>query len=355
MVYREFKDETKISSLGLGTLHLPTELRNSDRIDVHACVELIKQALDSGINYFDTGYYYMHGYAEEILGNILTSLDTYRLNYYLATKMPINEEIEINNIDTIFNVQLKRLKTLYIDFYLLHNVCNMNIDLCIKHKDKILGYLLQQKELGRIKYIGFSTHAKLSLINKFLDEYGNHIDFCYLQVNPIDWEGQDANIKLDYLSKRNIPVFIMEPLKGGYLVKDKHLAFTFLNRLMERYPIISVLSGMSSMDQVIDNIECFNNPITGSIDDDIKHLIENWPTYRFCTDCNYCKERCILNIDIPELMEMHKRIFHNKENINISHKILCTQCGRCNTACPQNIPISNRILELIKKFNINPS
>lgn len=217
MLYKEFQD-LKLSSLGLGTMRLPNKGVDGDTpIDEEETAKMVEYAIKNGINYFDTAWGYHNGESEIVIGKILKNYP--RESFYLATKFPGYDVSNMDKVEEIFERQLQKCQVDYFDFYLFHNVYEKNVDPYLDPKYGILEYLLKQKEKGRIKHLGFSCHGNLDVLKKFLKAYGEYMEFCQIQLNYLDYEFQDAKAKVELLNEYNIPIWIMEPLRGGRLAK----------------------------------------------------------------------------------------------------------------------------------------
>ena len=217
MLYKEFKG-LKLSTLGLGTMRLPNKGLNGDTpIDEEETAKMVEYAINKGINYFDTAWGYHNGESELVIGKILQKYP--RESFYLATKFPGYDLANMDKVEEIFEKQLQKTGMDYFDFYLIHNVYEKNVDPYLDPQYGILEYLLKQKEKGRIKHLGFSIHGSLEVMKKFLEGYGEHMEFCQVQLNYLDYEFQQAKEKVDLLNKLDIPIWVMEPLRGGKLAK----------------------------------------------------------------------------------------------------------------------------------------
>ena len=183
MIYREFKD-LSLSNLGLGMMRLP--VKEDGTVDEIKTEEMIKYSMENGINYYDTAWGYHNGESELIVGKILSKYP--RENYYLASKFPGYDLSNMGKVVEIFNKQLEKCNTPYFDFYLIHNVCEANIDEYLNEKNGILPYLLKQKEEGKIKHFGFSVHGSLDTMNGFLEMYGPYMEFAQIQLNYLDYK-----------------------------------------------------------------------------------------------------------------------------------------------------------------------
>ena len=269
MIYRDFQG-LSLSALGFGTMRLPVVNGEYKAIDEKAAAEMIDYAMRHGVNYYDTAWGYHDGESERAVGKILKSYP--RESFYLATKFPGYDLSNMNKVEEIFEAQLKKCGVEYFDFYLFHNLCEMNIDAYLDdEKYGIYTYLKKQKAAGRIRHLGFSAHGSRAVIRRFLEAYGKDMEFCQLQINYLDWTFQSAKEKMDLLAEWNIPIWVMEPLRGGKLAdlsaedtaRLKALrpnegipawAFRFLQTLPS---VKMILSGMSDLGQVKDNVRTF--------------------------------------------------------------------------------------------------
>ena len=214
MIYKEFQD-LKLSALGMGTMRLPLIDGKDENIDEAAAAKMVEYAMNHGINYYDTAWGYHAGNSELVMGKILS--DYPRDKFYLATKFPGYDLANMTKVEEIFEKQLEKCRVSYIDFYLFHNVCEMNINEYLDEKYGIFEYLMKQKENGRIRHLGFSAHGDYDIMKRFLEAYGEHMEFCQIQLNYVDWTFQDAKTKIELLNKYHIPVWVMEPVRGGML------------------------------------------------------------------------------------------------------------------------------------------
>lgn len=368
MIYKDFKG-LKLSALGLGCMRFPTLNDEAKTIDEAQVFNMFDYAIENGINYFDTAYGYHNGMSEIVVGKALSRYE--RSKFYLATKFPGYALDNFNKVEEIFEEQLKKCGVEYFDFYLFHNVNEKNIDKYLDEEIGVLRYLLKQKENGRIKYLGFSSHAEYPTLKRFLDSYGKYMEFCQLQINYIDWTFQRAKEKVDLLNEYNIPVWVMEPLRGGRLAKldDKteellkslrpdHKTPAWGFRFLQSIPSIKmILSGMSNMDQLDDNINTFktedklNEKELNTLFDIAKKLSCGIP----CTTCRYCTEYCPKKLDIPNLIYyyndakfMGKVSWRANALADECKPKNCVKCKRCEGVCPQGIQISEVLAELNK-------
>ena len=282
MLYNNFK-ECKISRLGFGLMRLPV---NSDgTINKKETEKMIDYAIAHGVNYFDTAWPYHGGMSEIICSQILNKYP--RDSYFLATKFPGHQIISNMNVQEIFEEQLKKCNTTYFDFYLLHNVYEGSIDRYLDKELNIIPYLIEQKKKGRIKHLGFSSHGDLDIIKRIIDLYPNDLEFCQLQINYVDWTLQKAKEKYDYITSLGLGVWVMETVRGGKLAtldsefrdklkarrKDESIPSWALRFILKLENVKVMLSGMSSYEQMIDNIKTMENdkPLT---DEEFIFLIE---------------------------------------------------------------------------------
>lgn len=373
MIYNEFKG-LKISALGMGTMRLPTKKDYND-IDEEATYEMVKYAIDHGINYFDTAWGYHGGNSEIAMGNVLSKFP--RESYYLATKFPGYDVSNMDKVEQIFEKQLKRLKVDYFDFYLFHNVCEKNINEYLDPQYKIYEYLLEQKRLGRIRHLGFSTHGSFETMQRFLDAYGKDMEFCQLQINYLDWKFQSAKEKVEMVAKLGIPVFVMEPVRGGKLAtlpeeyskilaeanKDysaPEWAFRFVQNIPE---VVLTLSGMSNFQQLKENIDTFEErkPLTEREENALMRVTDAMieKTSLPCTSCRYCTDHCPMELDIPKIIELYNE--HTMTGGGFIAPMVigtlpeskrpaaCIGCQSCEAVCPQQIKISAMMRDFASK------
>lgn len=370
MIYRDFQD-LKLSGLGLGMMRLPVVEGNETVIDEEAAAEVIDYAYKNGINYFDTAWGYHGGNSELIAGKYLSRYP--RESYYLASKFPGYDVSNMDKVEEIFEKQLEKCRTPYFDFYLFHNVYEGNIEEYLNPEFGIMEYLLKQKKAGRIRHLGFSAHGSMEVIRRFLDAYGEHMEFCQLQLNYLDWHFQNAKEKAELVQGEGIPVWVMEPLRGGRLAKASEdmaeelrklrpeetvpaWAFRFLQTIPG---VTMVLSGMSNMEQLKANIETWqeDKPLTEAELDTLVRLADEEVKKGGvpCTACHYCTSHCPQELPIPELLALyneHKftgggflapmRIRNMPEEKRPSN---CVGCRSCEQVCPQQIEISGIMSE----------
>lgn len=354
MIYKNF-GELKLSALGLGCMRLPTVDGQDSVIDEAKAAEMVQLALDSGINYFDTAWMYHGGNSETVMGRILRKHP--RESYYLATKFPGFKADEVKDPALIFEKQLEKCQTEYFDFYLFHNVCERNIDLFTDENIGIHQYLMEQKRLGRIRHLGFSTHGSLTTIKRFLDTYGDTLEFCQIQLNWLDWKQQNAKAKVELLNSREIPVWVMEPVRGGRLVNLPEEDLAVLNDLRPGVSapewafrflqsvegVTMILSGMSNEQQLRENITTFSGekPLNQQEFDVLMDLADNMIARNNvpCTGCSYCVKECPMRINIPEVLKLYNERETTAEKPGDPGPSDCIACGMCRNMCPQGINI----------------
>lgn len=364
MIYKEFKD-LRLSVLGMGTMRLPVKDGNYGQIDEDETAKIIEFAMKNGINYYDTAWGYHNGNSETVIGSILKNYP--RESFYLATKFPGYDLSNMDKAEQIFETQLRKCQVDYFDFYLFHNVCEMNIDAYLDERYGVFEYLIKQKRNGKIRHLGFSAHGSYDTVKRFLDAYGSEIEFCQLQINYLDWTLQDAKKRYDLLSSYGIDVWVMEPLRGGKLASlgEKHektlralrpdescaaWGFRFLQSLPQ---VKMILSGMSSIEQLEQNIKTFSEekPLN---DNEIKALFDIAETMKSnlipCTNCHYCEKYCTKKLNIPKLISIYNsHAFTGAKIIPVSalknvspekRPDKCIACKKCEKVCPQQIKIS---------------
>ena len=276
MIFNNYQD-IRLSALGFGAMRLPVIDGDDSRIDETAALRMVDTAMENGINYYDTAWGYHGENSELVMGKALARYP--RESFYLATKFPGYDPANWSKVEEIFEAQLKKLNTTYFDFYLFHNVCEMNIDAYLDdERYHIYSYLMEQKRNGRIKHLGFSCHGSIPVLRRFLDAYGKdmefcqlQLEFCQLQLNYLDWTFQRGKEKVDLLNEMHIPVWVVEPLRGGKLASlppqyeaelkalrpDEAIA-AWAFRFLQSIPSVTmILSGMSNQEQLEKNLATF--------------------------------------------------------------------------------------------------
>ena len=374
MIYNEFKGK-QLSALGMGCMRLPTKGENKE-IDMDSSRKLIAYAMERGINYYDTAWGYHGGNSELAMGEILSEYP--RDSFYLASKFPGYDLNNMGKVEEIFEKQLEKCRIEYFDFYMFHNVCELNIDEYLNEKNRIFEYLCKQKKNGRIKHLGFSAHGSLATLERFLKAYGNEIEFCQLQINWLDWNFQNAKAKVEMMNEWNIPVWVMEPVRGGRLCKldEKYEARLtdvapgrslpeWAFRFIQSIPEVKVtLSGMSNFEQLKENIDTYetNTPLSKEEFDLLLSIAREMTSVGTlpCTSCRYCTDHCPQEINIPWLIELYnEQIYSNGGFIApMALRALpedkrpsgCIGCRSCEAVCPQNIKISEMMTDFSSRL-----
>lgn len=379
MIYRDFQGE-KLSMLGFGAMRLPTVDGNEADIDEPLAQKMVDDAIANGINYFDTAWGYHNGNSELFIGKALEKHD--RDSFFLASKFPGYDLSSFDRHEEIFEKQLKKCRVSYFDFYLFHNVCELNIDAYLDNDTyHTYDYLMEQKQNGRIRHLGFSAHGTLETMKRFLEAYGKDMEFCQIQLNYLDWEFQNAKAKVELLKEYHIPIWVMEPLRGGKLARlpeeqaDKlrtlrpqdgipSWAFRFLQTIPE---VTVILSGMSDETQLADNLHTFETeqPLSENELHVLFQIAEEMTgkTSVPCTACRYCTSHCPQKLDIPYLLELYNEHTFTKDFAFIAPMAIqalkpekqpsaCIGCKSCEAVCPQQIKISEVLSEFNHKMNL---
>ncbi len=374
MKYRRFgKLDWNVSALGFGAMRLPT-IGTDRTIDEAEAIRMMRYAIDNGVNYLDTGYHYCEGRSEIIVGKALK--DGYREKVRLATKMPIRDVSSPKDLDRIFNDQLAKLQTDHIDFYLFHGLRKDSWS-SVKELNAI-DWAEKKMEDGRIGHLGFSFHDTFEVLKEILDEYDGWV-FFQMQYNYIDTESSTrtpGEKGLKYAAEKGLGVVVMEPVQGGNLaVKPPKEVETLLKSSeIDRSPVdlalqwvwnqpeVSLaLSGMSTMNQIIENIRSADHSGPGILTRDelksISSIRKAVLSHGFigCTGCRYCQP-CPQGVTIPEILASYNDYYKNQDDSLKQQEIRkqyeeiinsgagadkCVRCGQCEDACPQNLPIRN--------------
>lgn len=353
------------SMLGYGCMRLPSKYEEAEALILHA--------IEQGINYFDTAYVYKGN--ETLMGKILAD-NHCRNQIKIATKLPVYMVRKSEDFDKFFDKQLERLQTDYVDNYLMH----MLPDVTTWDRLKALGieeWLDKKKQNGQIKQIGFSFHGSSEIFIELLDAY--EWEFCQVQYNYMDENSQAGRKGVERAYKKNIPVIIMEPLRGGSLTKglNSHARAIFnetgkspaewgLSWLYAQKEISCVLSGMDSMDILKENIRIaskehiFSERDNGIIEK-VRESINGEKNIR-CTGCRYCMP-CPSGVDIPGAFRCYNTSFadgfvrgEREYVMNIAMKekqglaSQCIKCGKCERHCPQQLPIREELIKVQKRL-----
>lgn len=365
---------------GFGCMRLPLlDAADQLSVDYPLTEKLIDTYLEQGFTYFDTAYTYHEYHGEEMVKKVLVDRHP-RESFELATKLPLRDFRDEEDLENIFNEQLEHCGVDYFDYYLLHNMGTNVYEKCQKYD--AFGFASRKKAEGKIRHLGMSFHDMPELLDEILGKYGDLLDFVQLQINYMDWEQPNVQSRrcLEVANKYGKPVFVMEPCKGGTLVNLPDEAL----RLMKEYApeasaaswafrfaasqegVVRVLSGMNSMEQVMDNTATFKEfkPITEeamAIIDQVREIIEkNTPIP--CTACSYCTHGCPKQIAIPEYFALYNSIARTTgsfssqasyyNNISLRHGKAgdCIGCRQCEKACPQHLPITDYLKDVAEKF-----
>ncbi len=375
MIYHDVCGE-RLSGLGFGCMRLPQKADKS--IDMDEMKRMVDYAIEHGVNYFDTAWPYHGGHSEIAIGGLLAARP--RDQWFLASKYPGHQISSSYDPKAIFERQLEKCGVDYFDFYLLHNVYENSLDVYLDPKWGIIDYFREQKRLGRIRHLGFSSHARPDTLAHFLDIAGEGMEFCQIQLNYLDWTLQDAKAKVELLNARKIPIWVMEPLRGGKLaglpeadaamlraIRPDESVASWSFRWLQRVPGVSVvLSGMSSLDQMRDNVAVFSggSPQTDEETALLMRIAEDLKDAIPCTRCRYCCEGCPMGLDIPMLIHGYNDLkFANSMTVAMQLDALpadklpsaCIGCGACAAVCPQNIDIPDAMSKFADMLSKMPS
>ena len=375
MIYREFQGE-KLSALGMGAMRLPVVDGDDARIDEAAAAAMVDYAMAHGVNYYDTAWGYHNGNSELVMGRALARYP--RESYFLADKFPGYDLSNMDKVGAIFEKQLEKCGVEYFDFYLFHNVCEMNIDAYLDPKYGIFDYLTAQKKAGRIRHLGFSAHGSYAVMKRFLEAYGSEMEFCQIQLNYLDWKFQGAKEKVELLQAYNIPVWVMEPLRGGKLAslapadEEKLQALrpqegipAWAFRFLQSIPAVTVtLSGMSNMKQMQANIRTYETeqPLDENEMQALLTIADEMvgKIALPCTACHYCVSHCPQGLDIPNLLALYNEHCFTDGGFIAPMALSavpedkrpnsCIGCRSCEAVCPQQIRISEAMADFARKL-----
>lgn len=376
MNYREDKYGNKISVLGFGCMRFPQKM---GKIDMEETERELITAYEKGVNYYDTAYIYPG--SEAAVGEIFEK-NGIREKVYIATKLPHYLVKNKESFDKIFDEELKRLRTDYVDFYLMH----MLSDIALWEKMKALGieeWLENKRKNGQIKQVGFSYHGNSDMFCKLVDAYD--WDFCQIQYNYMDEHSQAGRRGLNYAHEKGLPIFIMEPLRGGKLVNRlpdnakkifenypiKHTPAQWAFRWLWNQPEVTcVLSGMNSMEMLEDNIKTASEAYVGELGEAEEEMLRNVVAAINekmkvgCTGCGYCMP-CPKNVDIPGTFSAYNRRYSEGKFWALVDYAMCTamrkdstaasnciECGKCEKHCPQGIEIRKELKNAKKELEV---
>ena len=360
----------EIPLLGFGCMRLP--MKNETTIDMQELDRMVYYCMEHGANYFDTAYMYVNSQSEIAMGKTLKRYK--REDFILADKSPIYKMKTQSDVRKIFEEQLKKCQVEYFDFYMCHNINKNTFD--TYKKVNMYDELLKLKQEGKIKYLGFSFHGTPDILREVVKEH--KWDFCQLQINYLDWDVVKAHEQYEIVQNEKIPVTVMEPLRGGGLV---NLSDKALQKLKSAYPdttpaefglrwaasrqnVITVLSGMSNLQQVKENIATFMNykdmtEEEEKVADEIAKIIQSQGEIN-CTACKYCMEVCPRSINIPAIFALYNqyKVTSNKMLFKIYYESLaeseqahnCIKCNLCNKNCPQNLEIPQLLAKVDEEY-----
>ncbi|WP_413854402.1 aldo/keto reductase [Candidatus Ruminimicrobium bovinum] len=361
-------DNIDISVIGFGLMRLP---QKDGEPDIERTQEMVDYAIEHGINYFDTAWFYHGGKSELAAGKVLKKYP--RNSYYLADKMPLRILKDKAEVIPVFEEQLEKCQTDYFDFYLAHNINKREWETL--KQCNVYEQLLKKKQEGKIKYLGFSIHDTPELLEEVVKTY--KWDFVQLPINPIDWDMVDAKKQYEIATKAGLPVVVMNPLKGGQLSSLNTKAVDLLKkenpdasasswslRYSASLPnVFTVLSGMTEIEHVTDNVKTFTNfkPLTEKEQSVLSNAISvyNSSGAISCTYCQYCTG-CPVGIDIPKnfLIYNQYKATERKDRFVIAYESIkeenradkCINCGVCKNKCPQKLDIPNLLKEMAKLY-----
>lgn len=378
MQYRKFNTlDRETSLIGMGVMRLPMD--EQGRVNNQEGIDLIRHAIDKGINYIDTGFTYHGGMSERIVG--MAMKDGYREKALVADKMPIWLCKEETDLDRYFEKQLKRLDMDCIDMYLIHNIIPPNWKKV--QKFNVLEWLDNKIAAGQIKHVGFSFHGELDLFKEVIDSYP--WEFCQIQLNYVDRDEQATLEGLEYARQKGIDVIVMEPLKGGRLTDkvppgvkaiwdkaaeagvvpaDRTPAEWAFKWVCAQNGVSLVLSGMSSFEQIDSNVEIFSKDDIAEISGGEQAVIDEVTAeYKAkikygCTGCEYCTP-CPQKLDIPSIIDYLNVWYAYDKNPSTqfeyntwmtAHASDCVACGQCEEKCPQSLKIIDIMKDAAEQF-----
>ena len=385
MRYKPF-GEWMLSHLGMGNMRLPT-VGERGPIDEPEARKVIEYAYEHGVNYFDTAFRYHEGESERFTGKVLGQYP--RDTWHLASKFPGHmmrregdklvftgfgkSRLEyFDSVQQIFQMQLEKCGVDYFDFYLLHDLGEASSAFYSDPDLGVVDFLLSEKKAGRIKHLGFSSHARAETIDRFLTRWEGIFEIVQIQINYLDWTLQDAKGKYEAITNHGLAVVAMEPVRGGRLAtvpadvsammqaaRPGDSPAVWALRFLQGLPGMQViLSGMSSLAQVTENVEILSrdDPVSDEEKALLLRAVESMASIVPCTGCHYCYESCPQNLDIAKLISMYNESAHDGKSYSISNLLntmrdeekpsACLSCGECAKLCPQKLDIPG----IMKKF-----
>lgn len=364
MLYKQFQN-LQLSALGFGAMRLPLLPDGSGTIDQTELDRMVDAATAAGVNYFDTAHPYHDGKSEGAIGRSLARYP--RESWHLADKFPGHQNVhgvkELQPAE-VFEEQLRRCGVEYFDFYLLHNVNEQSMAYYCNPEKHCLDYFLEQKAKGRIRHLGFSCHAGPEALQEFVDRYGKDLEFCQIQLNYVDWKLQNAQKKVEILRKAGLPIWVMEPVRGGKLAAfaeeteaemhalrpDESCAAWAFRWLQSVPKPTMILSGMSNLQQMEENIKTFSaeKPLNDAELAVLEKIAADMQGKIPCTGCRYCCAGCPVGLNIPMILSMANELqVSGSLNLMMRYSALgdgkraadCIGCGQCREACPQKIDV----------------
>jgi hypothetical protein len=376
MLYRKFgKTNEEVSILGYGCMRFPIIDNDNNKINEEEAIKLVRHAIDNGVNYIDTAFPYHGGNSEEFIGKALR--DGYREKVHLATKLPSWSIHSREDMDKYLDIQLERLNTESIDFYLLHALDKKLWANYLKHD--VFDFIKKAKESGKIKHIGFSFHDKLDVFKEIVD--GFDWEFCLIQYNFMDEYYQAGIEGLQYAAAKGMGIAVMEPLRGGRLAKnvpddimkiwkqvdEKRSPAQWAMRFVWNHPEVGLLlSGMNEIAQIDENIEGADKAYPETLTDKESAAIDKVKEIyksRMAVDCTYCQYcmPCPVGVSIPQIFDLLNtgHMFDDMENAKEQYNMFvkdenkaskCVECGECEDKCPQHIEIRKMLKEAVEEF-----
>lgn len=365
------KGNFDVSLLGFGTMRLPHAQGKPAEILTKEATAMYDHAYESGVNYFDTAYMYHDNASESFTGKTLKRYP--RDSFYLATKLPPWYIEKQSDLERIFDEQLRNCQVDYFDFYLLH--CFTRTTFLTFEKYGAHEFLLEQKKKGKLRYYGFSIHDNVELMEKVLNRWD--FDFAQIQLNYLDWDVINSKGLYNSLEKRGIPAIIMEPVRGGTLAKlpeasakvltdfapEKSIASWAMRYAADLPGVLTVLSGMSNINQVKDNIATYNSfaPLSADERKTIDTAVEIYRKNSTipCTTCGYCMP-CPVGVNIPESFGIYNIMKNGGDQVSFTNEYRnigsgsrpddCTNCRVCLSHCPQHIKIPEMLKEVAQVY-----
>ena len=376
MLHNQFQD-LQLSALGFGAMRLPLLPDGSGAIDQAELDRMVDAAMAAGVNYYDTAHPYHDGKSEGAIGRSLARYP--RETWHLADKFPGHQNVhgvkELQPAE-VFEEQLQRCGVDYFDFYLLHNVNEQSMAYYCNPEKHCLDYFLEQKAKGRIRHLGFSCHAGPDALQEFVDRYGKDLEFCQIQLNYVDWKLQNAEKKVEILRKAGLPIWVMEPVRGGKLASfaeeteaemhalrpDESCAAWAFRWLQSVPKPTMILSGMSNLPQMEDNLKTFSaeKPLNAAELAVLEKIAADMQGKIPCTGCRYCCAGCPVGLNIPMILNMANEMqVYSSMNLMMRYSALgdgkraadCIACGQCREACPQKIDVPAEMAKFAERIS----